>query len=250
MWRNAVIVMLLTAGPAAAQIQTRPTDPPLITAVNESWYQLREPILFAGELYYRGGAAVFFDGNTMVRSGYYNGVPLYMDTTVEPYSVILVPVRLGVLQPYERLRRGDLAGTTASRTPSYPVRATAERQSFPQTATAPTDEPRPLGAIPSSEASFPPRPSASIGTSGAQAPAPARSGAPMVSIVRPENNQGLWIHYQGMKWVSAGSAVPLRASDFRAIGQYEGFPVFVRQNEDRTIYLPTRAGLVAPYKAQ
>lgn len=250
--RNATLLALLSASPVAAQIQSRPTDPPVVTAANESWYQLGEPIQFAGELYYRAGAAVFFDGNVMVRSGYYNGVPLYVDTTIEPYSVVLVPVRLGLLQPYERLRRGDLAGTTASRTPAFPVRTVPERFSFPEAPAPPSGPQQPLGAIAAAEVVAPvTRAAAPAGTVGAQAGGAARpSGQPMVSITPPDSNQGVWIHYQGTRWVSAGAAVPLRAAEFRAIGQYEGFPVFVRRDDDRTIYLPTRAGLVAPYKAR
>ncbi|MGH9347146.1 MAG: hypothetical protein ACRD26_07750, partial [Vicinamibacterales bacterium] len=240
-----------TASPLAAQVQSRPTDPPLVTAASESWYQLREPIQFAGERYYHAGSAVFFDGNTMVRSGYYNGVPLYMDTTIEPYSVVLVPVRRGLMQPYERLRRGDLAGTTASRTPSFPVRATADVFSFPGAPGAPTQLQQPIGAIASSLEIALARPSSAPVpvTTGAQPATPARS-EPMVSILRPESNDGVWVRYQGQKWVSAGAAVPLRAAEFRAVGQYGGFPVFVRHNEEKTIYLPTRAGLVAPYRAR
>src|SRR5687767_9247096 len=130
--RYTAVLFLSAASPLAAQIQMRPTDPPLVTAANERWYQLGEPIYFSGDLYYRAGTARFFDGNVMVRSGYYNGIPLYMDATIEPYSVVLVPVRPGLMQPYERRRRGDLAGTTASRIPSFPpqMRASSDRFSF------------------------------------------------------------------------------------------------------------------------
>lgn len=95
----AVLAAVLWSTTAAAQIQARPTDPPLVTAANDSWYILGEPRQFAGELYYRAGATVFFNGNSMVRTGHYNGVPLYADTTVEPFSVVLVPVSRGVLSP-------------------------------------------------------------------------------------------------------------------------------------------------------
>lgn len=244
------LLTVLTASPLAAQMLSRPTDPPLVTAASESWYQLREPIQFAGDLYFRAGAAVFFDGNVMVRAGYYNGVPLYMDATIEPFSIVLVPIRIGLMQPYERLRRGELAGTTGSRTPSFPVRNTPEGSALPRAAAAPTEMPRPIGAIAAGELSTAVVPEGSVGIDGSQAVDTARSpGAPMVSLTPPESNQGVWIHFQGMKWVSAGPAVLLRVSEFRAIGQYEGFPVFVRQNAEKTIYLPTRAGLVAPYKA-
>src|SRR5205809_5577862 len=93
-----LLTSLFMAAPSAAQIQSRPTDPPIVTADNESWYANREPIQFAGDLYYPAGATVFFNGNTMVRSGHYNGVPLYTDTTLEPYSVVYVPLERGLMQ--------------------------------------------------------------------------------------------------------------------------------------------------------
>jgi hypothetical protein len=255
MIRGTTLLILMLAAPLSAQVMSRPTDPPLVTAANESWYQLGEPIQFAGDLYYRAGAAVFFDGNVMVRSGYYNGVPLYVDTTVEPFSIVLVPVRSGLMQPYERLRRGDLAGTTGSRTPSFPSRVTPDRSDFRESLGAPTELPRPIGAIPVFELNTPARPQTVNGPTSVPVAVPvaqaAPSGsAPMVSITRPEGNDGVWIHFQGVRWVSAGAAVPLRPSEFRAIGNYEGFPVFVRKDQEKTIYLPTRGGLVAPYKAR
>jgi hypothetical protein len=246
----ALVLLWSTVSPAAAQIQNRPTDPPVVTAANESWYQLREPIQFAGELYFRAGAAVFFDGNVMVRSGYYNGIPLYMDSTIEPYSVVLVPVRPGLMQPYEKLRRGDLAGTTGSRTPSFPVRATANAFAIPAASTAPTELSRPIGAVPVSELVAPARPTGGVPVADIQISPPPPRALPTVSATTPESNDGVWIHYQGRKWVSAGAAVPLRATEFRVVGQYEGFPVFVRKDDSNTIYLPTRAGLVAPYRGR
>jgi len=135
----AVLAVVLWSTTAAAQIQTRPTDPPLVTAANDSWYILGEPVQFAGELYYRAGATVFFNGNTMVRTGHYNGVPLYADTTVEPFSVVLVPISRGVLQPYERPRRGQLVGTSGSRASSFP---TALRPDASVIAMAPGLQPR------------------------------------------------------------------------------------------------------------
>ena len=270
MLKTTAVLLLLTAAPAAAQIQSRPTDPPIVTAVNESWYQLREPIQFAGDLYYPAGPTVFFSGNIMVRTGHYNGVPLYADTTLEPYSVVLVPVTRGVMQPYERLRRGDLAGTTASRPPSFPVRASGERPLL-QAPSAPTGAPRSTGAIgvgsdeavvgttgswvynaatiarraPSSDNASE-RP---VGTVGRMSGSTANigRGTPVVTVRRPRGNDGIWVPFAGEKWVSAGTAVPME-SEFRTIGQYAGFPVYAREDREGTIYLPTRAGLLAPYR--
>src|SRR5687767_10835126 len=104
---KAVVLFLLLAAPASAQVVWRPTDPPLVTAANELWYLRGEPLHLAGEVFYPAGPAVFFDGNIMARSGHYNGIPLYVDTTLEPFSVVLVPVRRGLMQPYERRRQGE-----------------------------------------------------------------------------------------------------------------------------------------------
>ena len=258
-----VVLLVVLAAPAAAQIQSRPTDPPLVTAINESWYQLREPVQFAGELYYPAGPAVFFNGNIMVRTGHYNGVPLYADTTVEPFSIVFVPLSRGLMQPYERPRRGDRTGTTGSRPSSFPVRPTPDAIGLPMAAVSPTAPPLPIGAIsvytPESRSTAPPadRPVGGgdnsapliVGTTGyATTPRP-QDRIPIVSMRRPENNDGVWIQFGGEKWVSAGTAIRLVASDFVRVGEYAGFPVFARRElTQEVIYLPSLAGLIAPYR--
>ena len=262
--RSIAVVALLLAGltPAGAQVVSRPTDRPIVSAENESWYRLREPLLFAGDAYYPVGAPVFFNGNTMVRTGHYNGVPLYADTTIEPYSIVYVPVRGGLMQPYERVRRGELAGSAGSRTPSFPVRSGSEPDVLPAAAAPPTGVPLPVGAISAftSEtrsvattsgtpaAAAVATPPAAVGTAGTISS--PRQTAEAVATIRPaENNDGVWLRFMGGKWVSAGPAVLLRESEFMRIGEYNGFPVFARTGvqEDR-IYLPSSEGLIAPFK--
>jgi hypothetical protein len=249
-----LLLAFLAATPVVAQVQSRPTDAPIVTGDTESWYVAREPIQFAGDLYYPAGAAIFFDGNKMVRSGHYNGVPLYSDTTIEPYSVVYVPVSRGLMQPYERLRDGALAGTTGSRAPSFPVSVRARSAVMPSAAGAPSALPVPIGAISAYTAER------ATGSAGISVPVavdtPGLVSAPirpirttLTTLIRPQSNDGLWVQYLGEKWVSAGSAVALTASGFREVGSYSGFPVFARQGtSDQVIYLPTRAGLVAPYR--
>jgi hypothetical protein len=53
-----LLLTLIAATPLLAQVQSRPTDLPLLTAENESWYVNGEPIQFAGDLYYPAGATV------------------------------------------------------------------------------------------------------------------------------------------------------------------------------------------------
>jgi hypothetical protein len=248
-------LVLLAAAPAAAQVQSRPTDPPLVTASNESWYQLREPIQFAGELYYPAGATIFFNGNTMVRVGHYNGVPIYADATVEPFSVMLVPVTRGLMQPYQRPRRGELAGTTGSSAPSFPVAVVPQAGAVPMAAVSPTAPPLPPGAIgvftPETRPAAPaPANRDVVGTTGiAATPRVQPAGPPIVSLRRPETNDGIWVNFSGERWVARGTAVALNATSFVRVGEYRGFPVYARRELDEdVIYLPTRPGFVAPYR--
>jgi hypothetical protein len=256
MLRIVALLAVLAAVPAAAQVQSRPTDPPIVTAANESWYQLGEPVQFAGDVYYRAGAAVFFNGNTMVRTGHYNGVPLYADTTIEPYSMVLVPIGRGLLQPYERPRRGTLAGTTGSRTPSFAGRVLPETGAQPVAQVSPTSLPVPVGAVSVSSSEVAGttgtvstgRTPGAVGTAGVIAVRP-QSTRPIESLRRPENNDGVWVSFGGEKWVSDGVAVQLSTTDFVQVGQHAGFPVYARRElKEEKIYLPTRTGLVAPYR--
>jgi hypothetical protein len=277
------LLVLLSAYPATAQVQSRPTDPPLVTAVNESWYVNGDPIQYAGDLYYRAGATVFFNGNTMVRSGHYNGVPLYANTTVEPYSVVLVPIGRGLMQPYEKPRRGDLAGTTASRMPSFPVGSIPQDPAVLEAPGPPTGLPTAspgsinvftpeAGAVGTTGIVNPPPPvnqpplagvaarqqagrtatPQSGGTPGAVGTAgyvPPQQSSPVVSLRRPDSNVGVWVRFGGERWVSDGVAIPFVASDFVRVGDYAGYPVYARSGlKEEKIYLPSRAGLVAPYK--
>src|SRR4026208_699811 len=116
-----VVLGLSTASPALAQISRPATPAPSVAAENESWYVTNEPVIFAGNNYYPAGPSIHFLPNEMVLSGFFRGVPVYTRTTIEPYSVVFVPVTGGMMRPYERRRSGDLAGTTGSSVPSLRV---------------------------------------------------------------------------------------------------------------------------------
>ncbi len=254
--RGLIIALTLTiSATVSAQVQMRPTEAPLVDATSEAWYQLREPLQFAGDLYYQAGAAVFFNGNVMVRTGHYNGVPIYADATLEPYSIVFVPIGRGLLQPYERLRQGDLAGTTGSRPPSFPVRLLPQARYTIANAIPPTALPLTIGAIsaatPESAIQTGAAPTSVASTAAVAVPSvPTRVDAPpMVSLLRPESNDGLWVRFEDQKWVNSGAAVLLEPTAFVRVGDYAGFPVFKRRDAtEDVIYLPTRAGLIAPYR--
>jgi len=190
----------------------------------------------------------------MVRTGHYNGVPLYADTTVEPYSVVLVPVTRGLLQPYERRRRGDLAGTTGSRAPAFPVAAVPEAGRRPMAAAPPTAPPQPPGAIgvytPDASARVPAPPLREVvGTAGAVSSPASSASRPAISARRPESNDGIWIRFRGERWVHAGPPVPLGSAEFVRIGEHAGVAVYARPGTPTVIYLPTSDGTrAAPYQ--
>src|SRR5262245_1897618 len=205
-------LLALVAVPAGAQMFSRPTDAPQISAANESWYVLREPIEYAGELYYPAGAPLHFNGNQMARTGHFNGVPLYADATRDPYSVVYVPIGGGQVKPYERRRRGDLAGSVGTTLPSFPIALLPDTPLVPVAAVAPTNLPVTIGAINAFTPEVTPPVVLIPAVATAAAPAcscdqaaplavPAAAVVPtlptdrvaVLSARRPDNNDGVWI---------------------------------------------------------
>jgi hypothetical protein len=227
-------MLIFSAATARAQTTWQPTPPPAVTAENEAWYQSGEPIMFLDSYYYRAGARVFLNRYQMVQTGSYRGVPIYADTTQDPYNVIYVPVANGLLQPYERRRTGSLAGTTGSRAPSFPTSIAAEGY-VDRSAPAVTSSTAPP------EASVVPEAVPMTGRSIAEAPREAPGSVP-----RPKGINGVWITFEGKKWFSDGKAVKLEKA-FSNVGTYHGFPVYRQDNDRDTIYVPTADGMVAPY---
>ncbi len=251
-WKLTLVAVLVAFGsPASAQMESRPTEPPLVTAANESWYLLREPVQFAGELYAPAGPPLFFNGNTMVRSGHYNGVPLYTDTTVEPFSVVLVPISRGLLQPYTLMRPAQTALLMAQVSPTaLPLSPGAISVYTPETIIYIPETAGTVGVTAPVVASRDARAPAAeiVGTSSTAAPH-RQTAVPIVSMRRPESNDGVWIMFGGEKFVSAGAAIPLSTADFVQVGEYAGFPVFARRDfTQEVIYLPSRDELIAPYR--
>src|SRR5262249_37560999 len=120
------VLVLLLSGAAEAQMTWQPTQPPLVTADNETWYRAGDAIEWNGQFYYPAGAPEAFNRYQMVRAGSYRGIPLYTDATLEPYSIVFVPIAGGRMQPYERPRTGMLAGSGGSRMSAFPTAAPTE----------------------------------------------------------------------------------------------------------------------------
>jgi hypothetical protein len=254
-------VLVLFAPRGVGAQGTFQSAPPTVTADAEPWYWDREPVLFAGNYYYPAGARIHFISTEMVRSGTYEEVPLYTRTTIEPYSVIYVPLAGGVMQPYERRRDGQLAGTVGSYAPSFPVATSRD---------APLDGP---GTLEMAQAPSPPM-LESADLAAQATPAPARGlrsanreeltrlatgltsaplAAPPPIVRRPDSPNGLFVEFDGERWFSSGQPVTFDPARFTRIGEVRGFPVYrARSARPSTIYVPISRDMdvVAPYSAR
>lgn len=233
------------------QVYMTPSSPPAPDAAVAANTLLSsgQPIYFAGSVYYRTGPTVFFNGNEMVRVGSYEGIPLYIDTSIEPYSIVFVPAASNLMRPYEKRREGELAGTVGSRVSSFPIQRDTERAlGGGARAAAPyAVPPVPLTATETPEP---------VGTSGNVVPAPVLPPIARVeptimqSIPGPQSSVGVWIEFESVRFYPAGGAVVFSPDRFVPIGEYHGFPVYRDRNgREGEIYIPAyRDGALTPYR--
>ena len=221
---------LLGAERTSGQAISQPTPAPLVTADSEPWYLNGEPLTYAGAFYFPAGAQVFFNANEMVRSGVYLGIPLYSRTTLEPYSVVFVPLTRGLMQPYQRRRTGDLAGTAGSTAPSLPTG---------------TSDFRSTGMPPQS-----PGPPTSLAGATATLPGPAATTGMRTRIgPTPRGINAVFVEFKGQRWYLAGDAVALDPSTMTEVGRRGSFPVYSESASSARIYIPVSSGsvMVMPY---
>ena len=188
----------------------------------------------------------FFDGQVMSQTGVFEGVPVYADTTLEPYSERLCA---GRRRSYARLR-------TAARSGSSPARPAVS-------AVVSGREPiRPGGAAIGSVRHRPERPD--IRTDGRRDPARGRRcgrsarSVPMprrTSIIdgdrrRPARQRclaGIWRRALVQRRAAQCRSRPDR---FEQIGEYRGFPVYrdkISGSDDIWIAV-VKDGPLAPYR--
>lgn len=255
---------LVSPRSSSAQVYRTETPVPSTTAAGASWQAAGEPIFHAGNFYYPAGATVFFDGKIMVRTGAYEGVPLYADVTLEPFSIVYVPVGGALMQPYERRRDGELAGTVGSRTPSFPIVRDAEASAagddfaslYPRIAgLAPSSRPRVAPSRRDDDAARSARVEESFEPVGAVMIAPRAMAPGRITygngMLEPSTAMnGVWIAFQDARWFSAGTAVVFDAARFESAGSYNGFPVYrERGGSANRIYVTTVTnGPVAPFE--
>jgi len=239
----SLAVFCLVAGPEA-QIKLQPTPAPTVTADNETWYQMREPVIFAGEYYFPAGPAIHFLPNEMVPSALFHGVPLYSRTTIEPYSVVFVPIAGGMMQPYERRRTGDLVGTTGSSAPSLPVDMSPMPDSPRriQAAGPPVVSSQPVAEPPEGTyaADLLNRSRETANVANASTGMLGNASPPRSAKARKvDTSKGIFVEFQNERWYSAARPRSLDPRSLKQIGEMNGFPVFTaRGSNGSMIYIP------------
>ena len=255
--RQVVCAALLLLIPCVAPAQTiwQPPPAPLVTADTTTWFLAGDPVDWNGERYYPGGAVQFFNAFQMVRSGSFKGIPLYTDTTLQPNSIVFVPLSGGRMQPYERMIPGMVAGTTGSRPPvvvpeigPYAAQPTGLNQAPAPPTYAPAYDVAP--AIAGREGADRPQAPIAVGTSG-RAIAAAPPARPVASTLRrPTGLNGIWVNFDGRRWFNAGKAINYDAAVLTRIGTYHGYSVYTKNGDRSTIYIPSTPGRLSPYKAR
>lgn len=238
--RSLLLSALILGSIGAVQTQQiTPEPPPLVDASHEQWQIQSEPLLVDGLVYLPSGPNRFFDPNLMTRTGVYRGIPIYQDRSLEPYSIVYVPIGGDQMRPYERRRTGNLAGTTGSRMPSFPVEPTGTPSDEEKIVAA--SGPFPGGAVPALSP---------VPAPGTEVEEPSATELmPLVSKPRPLHEpNGIYIEFNGAKWYGAGRPVAY-STLFEQIGAYSGVPVY-RLKTDRgdRVWVPVvPGGLLAPY---
>jgi hypothetical protein len=245
----------LLPGPAAAQVYQLPTPPPIASASDAPWRGTGQPIYYAGGVYYPSGPTEFFDGQIMARSGVVDGVAVYENKTLEPWSIVLVPTPGGLMQPYERRRAGALGGTVGSRTPGQPIQRDGDSslandsmrdgdiQGFPVTTsgraqwTWPTPPP----------ATVDPPPLAPLSPRGSR----GLSVVPVIRSIpqRETTNAGPYVDFAGAHYYSSGKAVVHDSAKFTRLGDLGGAALYREiGGSEKTIHVQVvPEGALAPY---
>ena len=203
-----VLAMSLSVA-AQAQVIWQPTPVPLVTAENTSWFNKGEPVHWNGDLYYPTRPVQHFNRYQMVRTGSFNGIPLYID-------------------PDARGRH-------------HPVRAAARGRSRPALRASPAAAvPRgvrrhPAGAVgtqpsPRHTTRWRPRRSAvassqgALGTDGRGHQRPDGRGLarglrrPVTTSNPPTGVNAIWVNYDGRRWFLAGKAIDYDAATLAEVG--------------------------------
>lgn len=237
-----LLVAVLLPKIGNAQVFQFRTPPPDVSAAAAQWQVNGEPIVVGGLTYYPTRGFRLFDGQVMAQTGMFESVPVYSDTTIEPYSELYVPIGSGRMRVYERRRERELAGTTGSHLPTFPV----------DSPTVPAPRERLVGTP------------GAVGTAGTSVSRPVSDAAVRPDRARPQRTSiitavgpagganGLWLEFNGARWYSNGPAASFSPERFEPVGEYRGFPVYRDKagTSDDIWVSVVKDGPLAPYRKQ
>jgi hypothetical protein len=85
-----------------------------------------------------------------------------------------------------------------------------------------------------------------VGTAARVAASPSR---PVTTVNPPTGLNAIWIEFDGRRWYAAGDSIDYDADQLNEIGTYRGWTVYAMKGaaEPRTIYIPSRPGVLAAY---
>jgi len=255
----ALCTAVLLPKTGSAQAFSVRTPAPDATAAAAEWQINSDPIVVSGLVYSPTRGFRMFDGAVMVQIAVFDGVPIYADATLEPYSVVYVPLGRDRMREYERRRDRELASTTGSRAPSFPVAVATERavrEPAPGTAAAPaalgttgiiaTGGTSAAAAVGGANAAA--APTSAIGTTFS--PDRGLNRRPLMqSIPSPGPINGVWLEFNGARWYLDGPAAVFSPDRFEPVGEYRGFPVYRDKSSHKNeIWISVvKNGPVAPY---
>lgn len=253
----AALSVVSTVAAAHAQVYSLPTPPPRVHAAQAQWQRDREPLFYAGRFYRPTGPTEYFDGHVLVQTGTYRGVPLYENSTLEPYSVVFVPIGDNLVRPYERKRDGDLVGTAGSRMPSFPITRDAETTSvdgvedFLRVSLPSSDR---LGRA---QWYWPtPTDQSAIASTDPLAPLSSQTRTlatpiipPTLGRLRETTNAGAYVQFMGARFYTSGRAVTHDIQRFARIGDLGTAAVFGESGgSNKTVFVEVvPGGPLAPY---
>jgi hypothetical protein len=211
---------LLLPRTSASEIAQYGSPAPEVTAATAPWQVNDDYIVVQGLVYYPTRETRMFDSQVMTQIDVYEGVPVYADTTREPFTLVYVPLTRSNMRTYER-----------ADTPDTPVISGRGRAMPPRTAptTGTIDRPLEIERESPADTTFRRR--------------------TFESIPPPHDNSGVWISFNGRRWFSDGAAVVHMPNRFVQVGTYRGFPVYRDAwTADDRIWIPAViGGPLTPY---
>jgi hypothetical protein len=231
---TAAVLGLVVFAPTVAQAQA-PTlvgsspplkfggAPPEVTAAGAEWQVNGEPIVVEGLQYQATREFRPFDTNVMTQISLYQRVPIYADTTLEPFTVVYVPIGSSTMRAYTHASDALLAATS-------PIPAESPKVTAP-----------PPVSVGTTRTALPP---------AAPPKTPARRRTTSAATLHSPGRTLIWIAFAGARYDSDGEAAVFSADRFTKIGEYRGFPVYRAVNDvkkDRIWVTQVKDGPVAPF---